>query len=406
MKARPGPSPGPRSIFLLKAAARRCGLIFLAARFGATPASEVPCINTPSYLARRGVRCITLGLYYGSMRETALFWKLTAIADQILQISKIMIIRKGTLCLAFIALLTASTVRADVVADLPYRIDADGRVSTDVFIDGKGPFNFIVDTASSRTMLFEHLREQLGLKASGPSPIKVYAMNSMGTATPVQPRELRLENARFTGLTMGVLPDDIRPLESTLNTDGILGIDTLSHYFLVMDHDTLRFRLMDPADSEGAVYRRWPSEKLTPLHITDSDITLWWLDAKFGGKEITSLLDLGTGITMINWNAAEELGLSRAQFADAKVPQSVRDALGTLEPVILIADLSVSLGRREFSVKSVIVANAAVFHYFGVDDTAAAIIGSALLRTNSLAIDFDKRRIYIGPTTTPADGRS
>ena len=77
--------------------------------------------------------------------------------------------------------------------------------------------------------------------------------------------------------------------------------------------------------------------------------------------------------------------------------------MGTLEPVIIITGLSVSLGRREFPVKSVVVANAEVFRYFGVDDRAAAIIGSTLLRTNSLAIDFGKRRVYIGPTTIPVD---
>ncbi len=305
--------------------------------------------------------------------------------------------------MAFVALLTASTVRADVVADLPYRIDADGRVSTDVFVNGKGPFSFIVDTASSRTMLFEHLREQLGLKPSAPDRLKVYAMSSMGTATPVKPDELRLANARFTDLTMGVLPDDTRPLESTLSTDGILGMDTLSRYFLVMDHDTLRFKLLDPADSEGAVYRHWPSERLTPHHIKDSDITLWWLDAEFSGKTVTALLDMGSGITMINWNAAEKLGLSLSKYSKEKVPETIRDALGTLEPVIVITGLSISLGRREFPVKSVIVANAEVFRYFGVDDRAAAIIGSALLRTNSLAIDFGKRRVYVGPTTIPED---
>ncbi len=314
-----------------------------------------------------------------------------------------MIVRKGTLCLGFVALLAASTVKADVVADLPYRIDADGRVSTDVFVNGKGPFSFIVDTASSRTMLFEHVREQLGLKASAPDQLKIYAMNSMGSATPVKPDELRLDNARFTGLTMGVLPDDTRPVESTLTTDGILGMDTLSRYVLVMDHDTLRLKLLDPGDPDGAVYRRWPSERLTPHHIKDSDITLWWLDAEFGGKSVTALLDMGSGITMINWNAAEKLGLSISRFSKAKVPQTVRDALGTVEPVIVIAGLSISLGRREFPVKTVIVANAAVFRYFAVDDRAAAIIGSALLRTNSLAIDFGRRRVYIGPTTIPTN---
>ncbi len=40
--------------------------------------------------------------------------------------------------------------------------------------------------------------------------------------------------------------------------------------------------------------------------------------------------------------------------------------------------------------------------YFGLETKPAAIIGPALLRYNSLAIDFNKRRIYIGPTTAQA----
>ena len=311
--------------------------------------------------------------------------------------------RKGTLFLALAALLTATAVRAGVVADLPYRIDGNGRVSTDVFIDGKGPFSFIVDTASSRTMLFEHLREQLGLKASGPDPLKVYAMNNIGSATPVKPQEMRLANKRFTDLTMGVLPDDVHPPEGTLAADGILGMDTLSQYFIMMDHDALRLKLMDPAAPEASTYRQWPSERLTPHRIKDSDITLWWLDAGFGGKPVTALLDMGSGITMINWNAAEELGLYRSKFADEKVAQMVRDALGTTEPVVVIKELTISLGHRKFPVESVLVANAAVFRFFGMDGRAAAIIGPAILRTNSLAIDFGRRRIYIGPTAKPAD---
>ena len=94
--------------------------------------------------------------------------------------------------LALAVLLAAPAVRADTAADLPYRIGGDGRVSTDVSINGQGPFSFLLDTASSRTMLFEHLRQKLGLTQSESGTLKVYAMNNIGTAMPVKPRELRL----------------------------------------------------------------------------------------------------------------------------------------------------------------------------------------------------------------------
>lgn len=297
---------------------------------------------------------------------------------------------------ALAALVTA--VRADS-ADLPYRIGGDGRVTTDVFVDGQGPFSFLVDTASSRTMLFDHLRQQLNLAPSASGLLKVYAMNNIGTALPVMPREIRLADRRITGLTLGVLPDDVHPPEGVLAADGILGMDALSDQFLVMHHDTLRFQLMNPSAPETDLYRRWPSAELMPYQGKDMDITLWWLHARFGYQNVTALLDMGSGITMINWIAAENLGIHRVSFNKASIPQALRDALGTTEPVVTIKGLTISLADRTFPAQTVIVANAAVFRYFGLEDKAAAIIGPALLRTNSLAIDFNKRRIYIGPSS-------
>src|ERR1700761_4990690 len=110
-------------------------------------------------------------------------------------------VRGKTVFLAIAALLAVTAVQADTIADLPYRIGGDGRVSTDVFVDGQGPFSFLLDTASSRTMLFEHLRQRLNLTPSEAGQLKVYAMNNIGTAVPVKPRELRLADRRITGLT-------------------------------------------------------------------------------------------------------------------------------------------------------------------------------------------------------------
>ncbi len=304
--------------------------------------------------------------------------------------------------LTLAVLLAATVVRADTLVDLPYRIGGDGRVSTDVFVDGQGPFSFILDTASSRTMLFEHLRQTLGLAPSEAGMLKVYAMNNIGTAVPVKPRELRLADQDIRDLTLGVLPDDVHPPEGEKGADGILGMDALSHYFLVMDHDALRVRLMDPATLGTDVYRGWPSAELTPYRAKDMDVTLWWLRAKFGNQTVTALMDLGSGITMLNWIAAEKLGIHRSSFDKLPVPQDLRDALGTLEPVVTVKGLTITMAERTFPAQTVIVANAAVFRYFGLDNKAAAIIGPAMLRYNSLAIDFNKRRLYIGPTSKAA----
>jgi len=310
--------------------------------------------------------------------------------------------RTRAVLLAVASMLAAGMAHADTVADLPYRIGGDGRVSTDVFVNGQGPFNFLLDTASSRTMLFDHLRQRLNLEPSQAGSLKVYAMNNIGSAVPVKPRELRLGNWHIENLTLGVLPDEMRSPDGVAGADGILGMDALASHFLMVDHDALRLKLMDPAGADTDIYRRWPSAELTPYQAKDIDVTLWWLRAKFGDQSVTALLDMGSGITMLNWKAAEKLGIRRAAFEKQPIPQSLRDALGTLEPVVTVKGLTITMAERTFPAQTVIVANAAVFRYFGLDDKAAAIIGPALLRYNSLAIDFGKRRIYVGPTSKAA----
>ena len=68
-----------------------------------------------------------------------------------------------------------------------------------------------------------------------------------------------------------------------------------------------------------------------------------------------------------------------------------------MEPVGVVKDVTIWVGGRLFSGQTVIVANAAVFRYFGLDSQPAAIAGPGLLGDRSLAIDFVGRRIYIGP---------
>jgi hypothetical protein len=169
-----------------------------------------------------------------------------------------------------------------------------------------------------------------------------------------------------------------------------------------MDHDALRLKLMDPSGADTDVYRNWPSAELTPYRAQEMDITLWWLRAKFGDQGVTALLDMGSGITMLNWIAAEKLGLRKSSFDKAPISQNLRDALGTMEPVVTVKGLTITIANRTFAAQTVIVADAAVFRYFGLDNKAAAIIGPALLRYNSLAIDFSRRRVYIGPTSKTA----
>src|SRR5580704_15606446 len=73
----------------------------------------------------------------------------------------------------------SSPAFATLPAEQPYRIANYGRLVTDVFINGQGPFSFLIDTASSRSLIFEHVRAQLSLAPSQPEHVIVYGINDV-----------------------------------------------------------------------------------------------------------------------------------------------------------------------------------------------------------------------------------
>jgi len=293
------------------------------------------------------------------------------------------------------ALLRAAPAGAMLVADQPYRFDPTGRLVTDVYVNGQGPLSFLIDTASSRSLIFEHVRARLGLTASAPELLTVYGINDTGTAVPVQPRELRIASAVITGLTIGVLPDPANPADEP---DGVLGIDALARYFVVLDRATMHFKLLTPGPEAARDYSDWAEVPLSPHPLKNIPLDFWYLRARFNGANLMTLLDLGAGVTMLNWQAAELLGVKKHDFSKRDVPEDLRDVLGSDAPAVRLMEMGVSMPGIAWTRQNALVSGAPVFGWFNLDEKPAAIVGPGLLGNNSLAIDFAGRRLFVGPT--------
>lgn len=301
---------------------------------------------------------------------------------------------------SFLALLLLCVpAQASLPAEQSYRIGSYGRLLTDVYVDGQGPFNFVIDTASSRSLIFEHVRKKLGLTRSQPEQLLVYGINDVAEALPVKPERISVGGEEVKGLTIGVLPET-----SSADPDGILGVDFLSHYFVVLDRGAMRLKLLPPgADSAGA-YRDWAETTLTPRLLKKFPIRFWYLSARYNDHAINSLFDLGAGTTIMNWYAAERLGVHKRDFTHfGPPPEELQDVLGKTSPALRIENLEIRLPGKSWDRQLVIVADAPVFNYFDLEDQAAVILGPGLLRDTSLAIDFAGQKLYLGPTLYGAE---
>lgn len=310
--------------------------------------------------------------------------------------------KTGAGFLAVLLLLAAGLTQARASADPAgaYRIDFDNRLVTDVFINGRGPYTFVIDSASSRTVMYEHVRAQLGLQASEPDPIIVYGINQQARAMAVAPDRLSVGGRDVGGLTMGVLPD----AQGNGDPDGVLGIDVLSRYLVVLDRAAMQLQLLPRGGTAANNYARWEKVPLTPRPLKNIPVDFWYFTAAFNDHVMTALFDLGSGMTLLNWPAAERLGMEKraATRKYGPPPEEFRDVLGKIAPALLLKGVTVSFADQSWRKQDLLVSDAPVFEFFEMDQKPGVIVGAGLLKDNSLAIDFAGHQLYVGPAQRAA----
>jgi predicted aspartyl protease len=306
--------------------------------------------------------------------------------------------RIGAAVFAFMAL--AAPARAALPAEQPYRIAYQGRLATDVYIDGQGPFSFLIDTASSRSLIFQHVRDRLGLPQSQPRLLTVYGINDVAQVPPVKPGDVTVAGEAMRNMTLAVLPD-----EGGDGPDGILGTDFLARYVVVLDRAAMRLKLLAPGPDAARDYRDWTSIPLTPRPLKNLPVEFWYLRTSVNDTDLTALFDLGAVMTMLNWQAAERLGIHQRRYLQyGPPPEELQDVLGKRAPALRVNGMTITLNGRSWPGQFVMVANAPVFDYFDLDEHPAAIVGLDLLGANSLAIDFAAGRLYVGPKAPAPSG--
>jgi predicted aspartyl protease len=178
-------------------------------------------------------------------------------------------------------------------ADLRMILDIYRRMTASVVVDGKGPYQFVVDTGANQTAISAELAQQLDLPPGDPRPMNGVAGVQV---TPTALARIRVGARPADDAVLQVLPG------RAIGADGMLGLDQLDGGRLTLDfqHQTLAIG--------GSGSSPFEDEITMKARRRDGQLTL--VDAAVAGVRVIALLDSGAQDTIGNM-VLRQLALSR-----------------------------------------------------------------------------------------------
>ncbi len=299
--------------------------------------------------------------------------------------------RPVTIIFAFF--LVIAPLRADAqtpLASVPYEIAYDGWITVKVAVNGAGPYDFIVDTGATLTLAFENLRQEQSFTATNLPPRRILGFASAITAPVTNIGDIEI-GGEIMRDHQGVVLSDWAPPRKTPH--GVLGLDFLSRYLVVVDRDAQRIELYAP-DAAPEKIRKWPSAPLEARSFGQDLGALYTVDVRVNNRTAPFIVDLGASGTILNFSMLRELyagiRFNPSSASGAATGTRLNDINDKRDSGQLIRVLRIKIGRAYWRRPILLAFDAEIFRELGVASTPFGLLGADLLSDRSFSLNFEK----------------
>ena len=265
--------------------------------------------------------------------------------------------------------------------------DIGDRMTVAVSVVGRGPYRFLVDTGSERTVISRQLAQQLKLE-SGKDAIlhSVVGINDVNTVF--------IPHLQVSNNVISVV--DAPALEaSNIGADGMLGIDSLRSQRVIFDFKaqtmsiTPSKRPLERLDGETIVVRARARHG-----------RLIFSQARIDGQKVTVIIDTGSQVTI--GNTALQRSLMKRRIWE--VPDAVTIESVTGEKLSAnVANLKqLELGGLRIDDLAVAFTDAHIFKQLDLKNQPALLLGMNAMRAfDRISIDFESKKVrFVLPGTS------
>lgn len=285
-----------------------------------------------------------------------------------------------------------STDGSSRAQDVAIGMDPHDRMTVKVRIEGRGPYNFLVDTGADHTVVSSAVAGSLKL-ASG-ERVQMYTITGDQRVKTAALGEMQFSDKSRQNVRAAVLD------ASNLGADGVIGIDSLRSERVTFDFVK---GVMTIVPSRSAEARADGDTVVVTGRLKAGRLVL--TEASAGGKSVSVVIDTGSDVTVGNEALRRKLAGSR--LLRSVGPISLRSVTGHIINGELMTLDKLSVGGVLIEKMSIVFTDAPIFKVLKLDDRPAVLLGMNAIRAfDRVSIDFANRKFRVVlPQKSAIDGR-
>lgn len=252
------------------------------------------------------------------------------------------------------------------------------RMTVSVRIDKGGPYAFIIDTASQRTILSKEIAGALALDIE--DEVTIVALAGSTVVQTVFVPSLTLGKRSYDGLISPTFRS------ANIGADGVLGLDSLQGQRILFDFLARNISIEDTSEPLKA-----RSHREIVVTARRRSGQLIFTNATIAGVRTSVIIDTGGELSIGNKALQRRLRLKSSAMVQTNLVdvtgRSVQADYGIAEELLI--------GRARFGIIPIAFADIAPFKALKLDKSPALFLGmDALRKFDRVAIDFANRKIY------------
>jgi hypothetical protein len=283
--------------------------------------------------------------------------------------------------------------QGDAGALLESAFDQALRMTAPIYLNGLGPFPFVIDTGANRSVVSREVAQVCGLAWDGSAPM--HGIAGEEPAPLVKVARLRVGQVLSANLRLPVLP------RSRLGADGLLGVDMLHDRRIRLDFKAAHFEI---TASDGATLARGSNSRLAdpngpvtvPAHYRFGQLVIF--DANAVGRPVTAFLDSGSQITVGNMAMRKAILEARPDLSPRFIETELFSATAQHAHAQLALLPDLRLGGQQITNLVAAFADLHIFDLWDLRAQPTILIGVDVLRRfDQVVLDFGRREVSFWP---------